>query len=134
MVTRIHGKYTAILMSATTTGPFVKLGSVNQVDITRDPDRVDTTSFQDGNENSVAGFPKAGIKGSGFYDLDDVTLKAARLIAGGVWVGVYPNYPADLARFYAVLADVNFNYGSASRAAQTITFTADARGTAVDNL
>jgi len=121
-------------MSATTTGPFVLLGSVSQVDIERQPDRVDTTSFQDGNETSVKGYPKAGIRMQGFYDLDDVTLQAARQVETGVMVGVYPNYPTSMTKFYAVLADVDFNYSSGSRAAQTITVTADARGTAIDNL
>lgn len=134
MVTRLHGKHTAVLMSATTTGPFVKLASVSQVDIERQPDRVDTTSFQDGNETSVQGFPKANIRMQGFYDLDDVTLKAARLVNTGVMVGVYPDYPTTMTKFYAVLSDVDFNYSSASRAAQSITVTADARGSAIDNL
>jgi hypothetical protein len=134
LVTRIHGKYTAVLMSATTTGPFVKLGSVSQVDIERQPDRVDTTSFQDTNETSVKGFPKANVRMQGFYDLDDVTLKAARLVSTGVMLGVYPDYPATLTKFYAVLSDVDFDYSSGSRAAQTITVTADARGPATDNL
>jgi hypothetical protein len=134
LVTRIHGKNTAVLMSATTTGPFVRLGSISQVDIERQPDRVDTTSFQDTNETSVKGFPKANVKMQGFYDLDDVTLKAARLVLTGVMVGVYPNYPTDLTKFYAVLADVDFDYSSGSRAAETITVTADARGSAIDQL
>lgn len=121
-------------MSATTTGPFVLLGSVSQVDIERQPDRIDTTSFQDGNETSVSGYPKGNVRMQGFYDLDDVTLRAARLITTGVMVGVYPDYPTTPAKFYAVLSDVDFNYSSGSRAAETITITADARGTAIDNL
>jgi hypothetical protein len=134
LVTRLHGKRTAVLMSATTTGPFVKLGSISQVDIERQPDRVDTTSFQDGNETSVKGFPKANIRLQGYFDLDDVTLQAARDIETGVMVGVYPDYPTSMTRFYAVLSDVDFDYSSGARAAQTITVTADARGTAIDNL
>jgi hypothetical protein len=121
-------------MTATTTGPFVLLGSVSQVDIERQPDRVDTTSFQDGNETSVKGYPKSNIRMQGFYDLDDTTLHAARTVETGVWLGVYPNYPTSMTKFYAVLSDVDFNYSSGSRAAQTITVTADARGTAIDNL
>jgi hypothetical protein len=121
-------------MSSTSTGPFTSLGSVSQVTITRNPDRVDTTSFGDSVKTSVMGFPDASIEFQGFYDLDDTVLKAARAVATGVMVGIYPNYPTDMAKFYAVLADVSFDYASGSTAAQTINGQAYARSSPIDNL
>jgi len=134
VATRIHGKYTRVLMSTTATGPFTSLGSVNQVTITRNPDRVDTTSFGDTVKTSVMGFPDASIQFQGFYDLDDTVLKAARLVSTGVMIGIYPNYPTDVAKFYAVLADVSFDFASSSTAAETINGNAYARQSPIDNL
>jgi hypothetical protein len=134
MATRIHGKYTRVLMSATATGPFQLLGSVNEVTITRTPDRVDTTSFGDTAKTSVMGFPDASLEFRGFYDLDDTVLKAARLATNGVMVGVYPNYETDKTKYWAVLGDVEFNYASGSTAAETISGNAYARQSPVDNL
>lgn len=134
MVTRIHGKYTRVLMSTTTGGALGLLGSVSECTINRTPDRVDVTSFGDTNKTSVMGFKDASIDFRGFYDLDDTILKAARLVATGVVVAVYPNYPTDMARFYAVLADVEFTYASGANAAQTINGNAYARASATDAL
>ena len=63
-----------------------------------------------------------------------MTLKAARVATAGVMVGIYPNYPTDVAKFYAVLADVSFDYASGSTAAQTINGNAYARSSPTDNL
>jgi len=134
MATRIHGKYTRVLMSTTATGPFAILGSVHEVTINRTPDRVDTTSFEDTAKTSVMGFPDASIDFRGFYDLDDTILKAARLSTLGVWVGVYPNYVADKTKYWAALCDVEFGYASGATAAQTTTGNAYARQSPVDNL
>jgi hypothetical protein len=134
VATRIHGKYTMVLMSSTATGPFQILGSVNEVTINRTPDRVDTTSFGDTAKTSVTGFPEANIDFRGFYDLDDTVLKTARLAPSGVMVGVYPNYAADKTKYWAALCDVEFGYSSGSTAAQTTTGSAYARQSPVDNL
>ena len=134
MATRIHGKYTKVLMSTTATGPFQLLGSVSEVTINRTPDRVDTTSFGDTSKTSVMGFPDASIDFRGFYDLDDTILRQARLATSGVMVGVYPNYDADKTKYWAALSDVEFGYSSGSTAAQTTTGNAYARQSPVDNL
>jgi len=123
-----------VLMSTTVSGPFQILGSVNEVTINRQPDRVDTTSFGDTAKTSVIGFPDASIDFRGFYDLDDTILRAARQSALGVMVGVYPNYVADKTHYWAALCDVEFGYASGSTAAQTTTGNAYARQSPVDNL
>jgi hypothetical protein len=128
MVTRIHGKNTRVLVNGT------PLGSVNEVNINRTPDRADTTSFGDGNKTSVKGFDEATVEFRGFYDLDDTALKAARTATGGAMVAVYPNYPTDLTKFWGCICDLDFSYASTATAAQTINGTAWAKATATDNL
>ncbi len=133
--TRVHGKHTRILVQIGGTGTQYNLGGINVVDIPRTSDRADTTSFADGNKTSVDGYADGDITGSGFYDLADTVMAAARTSATPSYWWVYPKYETDKTRYYWVPGDVQFGYHSEVNGAQTITgLHIFATGTATDAL
>lgn len=134
-VTRLHGKNTRILVQIGGTGTQYNLGGIATIDIPRTSDRADTTSFGDGNKTSVDGYGDGDITGSGFYDLTDTVMAAARTSATPSYWWVYPKYETDKSRYYWVPGDVQFGFHSEANAAETLTgLHIFATGSAIDAL
>ncbi len=89
---RHHGKNARLYMADTGSGAPALVASVSEWTIDTEPDRVDTTSFGDGNKTSVQGYPAMKGTFAFFWDDAEDTLFTAAESEDGAAMILYPDY------------------------------------------
>jgi hypothetical protein len=132
-VGRIHGKNGKLLLSASASGEPVIVLAISEFSYDGEPDRIDTTSFGDGNRTSVQGFPSAKGAFAGYYDASSSALWDAADSADGTVLLFYPDY-TDTSHYLRAPAWVSASITSRSTDAVKVSGTWEARDTVFNGL
>jgi hypothetical protein len=97
-VARYHGKRGRVYLSAGGTGAAISVGKLTNWTLNMAKDKVEVTSFDDGNKTYVMGYGDISGTLAGFWDDTDDTLFACTEAAGAVKVYLYPS--ADIPTKY----------------------------------